>query len=151
RGATVSISTQRECYWRPAAQAPARQSRPAGHQGRDFDPRDGQTRARPGLGGPARDPRRQMGAQRRYPWRKDAPLDRPRHRCRRLHDAWDTAHGVIAVMGDRFVVVRADSNSVASRLSAAGKAIENTGQEAKMRAELADIAGKLVTSASTAE
>jgi hypothetical protein len=65
--------------------------------------------------------------------------------------AWDTAHGVIAVMGDRFVVVRADSNSVASRLSAAGKAIENTGQEAKMRAELADIAGKLVTSASTAE
>src|SRR5262249_76304 len=36
--------------------------------------------------------------------------------------AWDTAHGVIAVMGDRFVVVRADSNSVASRLSAAGNA-----------------------------
>jgi len=33
--------------------------------------------------------------------------------------AWDTAHAVIAIMGDRFVVVRADSNSIASRLSAA--------------------------------
>src|SRR5262245_6672302 len=54
-------------------------------------------------------------------------------------------------MGDRFVVVRADSNSIAGRLSAAGKAIENTGQEAKMRAELADGARRLVTGASAAE
>jgi len=65
--------------------------------------------------------------------------------------AWDTAHGVIAIMGDRFVVVRADSNSTAGRLNAACKAIENTGQEAKMRVELADAAGRLVTSASTDE
>jgi hypothetical protein len=65
--------------------------------------------------------------------------------------AWDTAHAVIAIMGDRFVVVRADSNSIAGRLSAACKAIENTGQEAKMRTELADAAGRLVTSASTDE
>jgi len=65
--------------------------------------------------------------------------------------AWDTAHSVIAIMGDRFVVVRADSNSTAGRLSAACKAIENTGQEAKMRTELADAAGRLVTSASTDE
>ena len=65
--------------------------------------------------------------------------------------AWDTAHAVIAIMGDRFVVVRADSNSIASRLSAASKAIENTGQEARMRTELADAAGRLVTRASTDE
>ena len=65
--------------------------------------------------------------------------------------AWDTAHSVIAIMGDRFVVVRADSNSTAGRLSAACKAIENTGREAKMRTELADAAGRLVTSASTDE
>jgi hypothetical protein len=65
--------------------------------------------------------------------------------------AWDSAHSIIAIMGDRFVVVRADSNSTAGRLGAACKAIANTGQEAKMRTELADAAGRLVTGASTDE
>src|SRR5262249_19353987 len=65
--------------------------------------------------------------------------------------AWDTAHAVIAVMGDRFVVVRADSNSIAGRLSAAGKAVENPGREARMRTELADAAGSLFTGAATVD
>src|SRR5262245_39975245 len=64
---------------------------------------------------------------------------------------WDTAHNVIAVMGDRFVIVRADSNAAAGRISAARKAIENTGQETIMRAELADAVGGLITNASTNE
>ena len=65
--------------------------------------------------------------------------------------AWDTAHSVIAIMGDRFVIVRADSNAAAGRISAARKAIENTGQEVTMRAELADAVGRLVSGASTDE
>src|SRR6516165_134713 len=64
---------------------------------------------------------------------------------------WDTAHNVIAVMGDRFVIVRADSNAAAGRVSAARKAIENTGQETIMRTELADAVGGLITNASTDE
>lgn len=49
--------------------------------------------------------------------------------------AWDTAHSVIAAMGDRFVTVRIDST--ASRFTAGRKAIGNTGSEPTMRAELA--------------
>jgi hypothetical protein len=65
--------------------------------------------------------------------------------------AWDTAHSVISVMGDRFVIVRADSNAPAGRLSAAGRAIANTGMEVAMRAELAAAAGALLANASTDE
>lgn len=49
--------------------------------------------------------------------------------------AWDTAHSVIATMGDRFVLVRADSTK--ARRSAGRQAIRNTGDEKAMRAELA--------------
>jgi bifunctional DNA primase/polymerase-like protein len=61
---------------------------------------------------------------------------------------WDTAHDVIAVMGDRFVIVRTDTE--AGREEAALMAIGNAGQEAAMRAELAAAAGGLVAGASLA-
>ena len=65
--------------------------------------------------------------------------------------AWDTAHSVIAVMGDRFVVIRADSEDARIRIRAAEMAVSNTGQEASMRAELATVVSGLVTNASTTE
>jgi len=49
--------------------------------------------------------------------------------------AWDDAHKVIAVMGERFVIVRA--NSEVGRVRSAVRAIGNTGQEVAMRTELA--------------
>ena len=50
--------------------------------------------------------------------------------------AWDTAHAVIASMGDRFVLLRLDCTE---RRQAAGRqAIGNTGSEVQMRAELAE-------------
>lgn len=49
--------------------------------------------------------------------------------------AWDTAHAVIASMGDRFVVLRMDSST--GRQAAGRRAIANTGHETAMRAELA--------------
>jgi hypothetical protein len=62
--------------------------------------------------------------------------------------AWDTAHAVIASMGDRFVLVRVDSTR--GRQAAGRKAIGNTGSEIKMRAELADaVAGVLAGMDST--
>jgi hypothetical protein len=56
--------------------------------------------------------------------------------------AWDTAHSVIAAMGDRFVIIRADSSS--GRAKSASKAIRNTGSEINMRKELAHSAGALI-------
>jgi hypothetical protein len=56
--------------------------------------------------------------------------------------AWDTAHSVIAAMGDRFVVVRADSSR--GRAKSATKAIRNTGSETQMRKELAQVTGALI-------
>lgn len=53
--------------------------------------------------------------------------------------AWDQAHSVIASMGDRFVLVRMDSNT--GRVAAGQRAIGNTGDEARMRAELAAAVG----------
>ncbi|MFV1504009.1 bifunctional DNA primase/polymerase [Mycobacterium kansasii] len=49
--------------------------------------------------------------------------------------AWDSAHAVVSSMGDRFVLVRIDSTT--GRQPAGRKAIRNTGEEPKMRAELA--------------
>jgi hypothetical protein len=49
--------------------------------------------------------------------------------------AWDTAHAVIATMGDRFVLLRMDST--VNRQAAGRKAIGNTGSERQMRDELA--------------
>lgn len=50
--------------------------------------------------------------------------------------AWDRAHDVIASMGDRFVVLRTDSR--AGRMAAGRRAIGNTGEETRMRQELAE-------------
>ncbi|QNJ91186.1 ArsR family transcriptional regulator [Mycolicibacterium fluoranthenivorans] len=49
--------------------------------------------------------------------------------------AWDKAHAVVSSMGDRFVLIRINSNQ--GRLSAGRQAIANTGSEVQMRAELA--------------
>lgn len=56
--------------------------------------------------------------------------------------AWDRAHDVIASMGDRFVIVRADS--YAGRMPAGRRAIANTGDETRMRAELSEAVGAVV-------
>ena len=63
--------------------------------------------------------------------------------------AWDAAHRVIAAMGDRFVIIRADSSS--GRVKSASKAIRNIGSETNMRKELAHSAGALITHASKSE
>jgi len=56
--------------------------------------------------------------------------------------AWDRAHDVVAAMGDRFVLLRADST--VGRAAAGRKAIGNTGAEVEMRADLgAAVAGVL--------
>lgn len=52
--------------------------------------------------------------------------------------AWDQAHTVISTMGDRFVLVRTDSNSKVGRRAAARQTLANTGSEAQMRKELSD-------------
>jgi hypothetical protein len=63
--------------------------------------------------------------------------------------AWDTAHEVIATMGDRFVLIRMDSDDDAIRLSAGFRALRNTGSETQMRAELAEAAGGVITGMDT--
>jgi hypothetical protein len=55
---------------------------------------------------------------------------------------WDAAHAVIAAMGDRFVTVRTDSDLDAQLVAA--HAIDNTGSEDVMRAELAAMAGRVI-------
>jgi hypothetical protein len=58
--------------------------------------------------------------------------------------AWDQAHAVISVMGDRFVLVRSDSYT--GRLAAGKHAIDNTGREPAMRQEMANaVAGLIAT------
>lgn len=56
--------------------------------------------------------------------------------------AWDAAHGVVAKMGDRFVLVRIDSRN--GRLSAGRQALANVGGEAAMRSQLAEAVGDLL-------
>jgi hypothetical protein len=60
--------------------------------------------------------------------------------------AWDAAHAVIAAMGDRFTLIRADST--VARIEAATKAIGNVGHEKAMRDELAQAVGGLIGAAS---
>lgn len=57
--------------------------------------------------------------------------------------AWDSAHAVIASMGDRFVLLRLDSS--VGRQAAGRRAIRNTGSEVAMRAELAAAVAGVVT------
>jgi hypothetical protein len=59
--------------------------------------------------------------------------------------AWDAAHVVISTMGDRFVLIRADST--VARINAATRAIGNVGHEKAMREELAQAAGGLIGAA----
>ena len=61
--------------------------------------------------------------------------------------AWDAAHAVISVMGDRFVSIR--SNSTVGRSKAGRQAIKNTGSETTMRAELAAAVGGLIAHIAT--
>jgi DNA-binding transcriptional ArsR family regulator len=63
--------------------------------------------------------------------------------------AWDAAHAAIAAMGDRFVLLRIDSNQ--GRVVSGRRAIRNTGGEVQMREELAAVVGGLVTNASSDE
>jgi len=63
--------------------------------------------------------------------------------------AWDAAHSVIAVMGERFVIVRADSEVERGRVRSAVRAIRNTGQEIAMRTELADAVKVLIAGMNT--
>jgi hypothetical protein len=61
--------------------------------------------------------------------------------------AWDTHHTVVASMGDRFVLVRIDSTE--GRLDAGTHALNSTGCEVTMRAELADVVGGVMASLNT--
>lgn len=61
--------------------------------------------------------------------------------------AWDTAHAVIATMGDRFVLLRMDSTT--GRQAAGRKAIGNTGSEVQMRAELAQAVADVLAAMTT--
>jgi len=63
--------------------------------------------------------------------------------------AWDTAHSVISLMGDRFVIIRIDSTR--NRHNSGLRAINNTGDEIKMRSEMAAAVGGLIAHASLNE
>jgi hypothetical protein len=56
--------------------------------------------------------------------------------------AWDAAHGVIAMMGDRFLLVRPRTGG---RLVAGLQAMMNVSSEEEMRADLCETVGKLLT------
>lgn len=56
--------------------------------------------------------------------------------------AWDSAHQVIATMGDRFVLVRLNSGQ--HRQSAGRQAMRNVNSEVAMRAELSKLVGELL-------
>jgi hypothetical protein len=57
--------------------------------------------------------------------------------------AWDMAHAVISTMGDRFVLIRADSHK--GRTAAGRRAIANTGNETIMRREMAMAVADLIS------
>ena len=63
--------------------------------------------------------------------------------------AWDAAHSVISIMGDRFVILRIDSTR--GRRNSGLRAIRNTGDEVRMRKELAKVVGGLIAHASLKE
>ena len=58
---------------------------------------------------------------------------------------WDQAHGVVSIMGDRFLLVR--SNSSTGRTTAGLWAMRNCGSEVEMRRELAAAVAGLVSRA----
>jgi hypothetical protein len=58
--------------------------------------------------------------------------------------AWDAHHAVVTVMGDRFLLVRVDSEDKDTRLASGRRAIDNTGSEIGMRQELAAAVGAVL-------
>jgi hypothetical protein len=58
--------------------------------------------------------------------------------------AYDSAHSVIATMGDRFVLYRMNSSETVVRLAAGRQSLMNVGDEAVMRAELAAAVGDVL-------
>jgi hypothetical protein len=63
--------------------------------------------------------------------------------------AWDQAHAVVSSMGDRFVLIRSDSYK--GRTEAGAKAIRNTGNEARMRQEMATAVAGLLAHLNTTQ
>jgi hypothetical protein len=59
--------------------------------------------------------------------------------------AWDRAHDVIASMGDRFLILRMDSNE--GRMGAGRQSRRNVGHEEQMRAELSAAASGVIAGA----
>jgi hypothetical protein len=55
--------------------------------------------------------------------------------------AWDVHHAVVALMGDRFLLVRVDSEDKDARLASGRRAMKNTGSEVEMRKELVAAVG----------
>jgi hypothetical protein len=60
--------------------------------------------------------------------------------------AWDSAHSVIAAMGDRFLLVR-PTTGVDLRRAAGRQAMQNVASETEMRAELAAVVEEVLTDA----
>ena len=60
--------------------------------------------------------------------------------------AWDSAHAVVSAMGDRFVLIRSNSNK--GRKETGKKAMRNTGDEIAMRKELSGAVGRVIAHAS---
>lgn len=58
--------------------------------------------------------------------------------------AYDSAHAVIASMGDRFALLRLDSANGATRQAAHRQALANVGYEEQMRRDLADAVSQLL-------
>jgi hypothetical protein len=61
--------------------------------------------------------------------------------------AWDQAHTAISAMGDRFVLLRVDSNQ--NRLASGRRTIQNTSHENQMRDELAELAAGVIAGIDT--
>jgi hypothetical protein len=61
--------------------------------------------------------------------------------------AYDSAHAVIASMGDRFALVRVDSNL--ARMASGRQSLANVGHESQMRAELVAQVGALMSHVDT--
>lgn len=59
--------------------------------------------------------------------------------------SWDKHHGVVAEMGDRFVLLRIDSRNVSSREAFGLKAIENISSETEYRNELRAAVKQLIS------
>lgn len=55
---------------------------------------------------------------------------------------YDRHHAVISAMGDRFALVRVDSGK--GRMTSGRQALRNVGSEVQMRAELVEVAGRLL-------